>query len=439
LLKQRNDPLPNPKKYIPGLPDRIEHLILKALARDPRSRYPNLGAFALALEEIAHENTSPGVTLPFLIPAAASTNAPNDISTTHGPGRDIPLAQNKRNTFHWLLAAGATALLLVMCILFALVFRGVWAARGDIFPIAQTPTLGPGPTKKFVPVPTQFSTSTPAPTPTQPETTWKQGKLVYLAGSMTNRNVYWQDLQSDDKPRLIANSHGDERFLGVVLSPDGGHVVWYDAYTATLQQASSSGEAAGILANCVQPFFAADGSRMVCVGKDGLRIISAQDGSTLSQVSTGSLQVVLPAWSPAKDEIVFSTFESNGGTSVRRVNLTGGDPTPLANTAFENYAPAWSPDGEWIAYQSAAKEGNSEIWIMDRNGGQARQITHTNGWSRGPCYSPDGRWLIFVSSQAGSIGPDSGEVFAQSLETGELLQLTHTGGEVYDWRAFWAQ
>ena len=75
---------------------------------------------------------------------------------------------------------------------------------------------------------------------------------------------------------------------------------------------------------------------------------------------------------------------------------------------------------------------------MDRDGGNSHQITQSGGeWSRGPCWSPDGLWLAFVSSQAGSAGADLGEVFVISLITGELYQVTHTGGNVVDWRVTW--
>ena len=55
LLKQVNEPLPRPSKFVPGLPDKVERVIFKALAKKPEERYEDMGAFAGALERLAHE------------------------------------------------------------------------------------------------------------------------------------------------------------------------------------------------------------------------------------------------------------------------------------------------------------------------------------------------------------------------------------------------
>ena len=54
LLKHLNDPLPRPKTFIPDLPEAIEQVLFKALAKEPESRFRDMGEFALALEKIAH-------------------------------------------------------------------------------------------------------------------------------------------------------------------------------------------------------------------------------------------------------------------------------------------------------------------------------------------------------------------------------------------------
>ncbi len=52
LLKQANDPLPRPKQYAPGLPEKVEKVILKALAKKPENRYPGMQEFMIALENL---------------------------------------------------------------------------------------------------------------------------------------------------------------------------------------------------------------------------------------------------------------------------------------------------------------------------------------------------------------------------------------------------
>jgi Tol biopolymer transport system component len=58
-------------------------------------------------------------------------------------------------------------------------------------------------------------------------------------------------------------------------------------------------------------------------------------------------------------------------------------------------------------------------------------------WSRGPVWSPDGKWLAFVSPPSGSVGIEYGDVFVISLDTGEIHQVTDTGGTVENWRLTW--
>jgi serine/threonine protein kinase/formylglycine-generating enzyme required for sulfatase activity len=50
MLKQLNDPLPSPRQFAPGLPEQVEKVLLKALAKKPDDRYAGMQEFSLALE-----------------------------------------------------------------------------------------------------------------------------------------------------------------------------------------------------------------------------------------------------------------------------------------------------------------------------------------------------------------------------------------------------
>jgi formylglycine-generating enzyme required for sulfatase activity/tRNA A-37 threonylcarbamoyl transferase component Bud32 len=52
LLKQATESLPLPKTYIPHLPQNVESVLLKALAKDPNDRYSNVKAFVADLENL---------------------------------------------------------------------------------------------------------------------------------------------------------------------------------------------------------------------------------------------------------------------------------------------------------------------------------------------------------------------------------------------------
>jgi serine/threonine protein kinase len=52
LLKQVNDPLPLPKQYVPDLPQNMESILLKVLARKPNDRYPDMRSFTKELQDL---------------------------------------------------------------------------------------------------------------------------------------------------------------------------------------------------------------------------------------------------------------------------------------------------------------------------------------------------------------------------------------------------
>ena len=58
ILKHTTDPLPRPSRFIPNLPESVERVLLKALAKDPKDRYLDAGTFATALEKLTSGNQS---------------------------------------------------------------------------------------------------------------------------------------------------------------------------------------------------------------------------------------------------------------------------------------------------------------------------------------------------------------------------------------------
>ena len=52
FIKQVSDPLPRPQQFVPDLPEKVEKVLLKVLAKDPDDRYSNMKAFASAMQGI---------------------------------------------------------------------------------------------------------------------------------------------------------------------------------------------------------------------------------------------------------------------------------------------------------------------------------------------------------------------------------------------------
>jgi serine/threonine protein kinase/Tol biopolymer transport system component len=52
LLKQANDPLPRPRQFTPDLPDRVEKVMLKMLAKNPGDRYQSMQEFITSVDDL---------------------------------------------------------------------------------------------------------------------------------------------------------------------------------------------------------------------------------------------------------------------------------------------------------------------------------------------------------------------------------------------------
>jgi formylglycine-generating enzyme required for sulfatase activity len=90
MLKQANDPLPRPRQFVPDLPDGVEKVLFKALAKTPDDRYQSMGEFTAALE-----NLMSGHTLPEGVPPEQTKPAQEATLPAGGSGRQAPQAEPK--------------------------------------------------------------------------------------------------------------------------------------------------------------------------------------------------------------------------------------------------------------------------------------------------------------------------------------------------------
>ena len=340
----------------------------------------------------------------------------------------------------------------------ALVFLVFWIMINKLnppfsatLPSAVTPSLGPysgGLTSTVtkpqitpsLSVPSQTSpvaTSQTSPAATSQTQSWQQGMMIYLARLPSGFNAMYElNLETGAARQLLLQPTTNQHFYGPWVSPDSSRVVFYDINDSDgildLQNLSVKPIEA-----CNSPTYSPDGKQIICGESGHFRILDAATGELIRTLEAG-VNGWLPVFSPDGMQVAFAVFGAGNSTSLWRIDTAGGQAVALASAAFENYCPTWSPDGNWIAYQSSAENVGSEIWIMDRNGGNKRQITSTpGGWSRGPVWSPDGKWLAFVSTPSASTGVEYGEINVISLDTGEIHQVTDSGGGIDNWRVTW--
>ena len=149
VVKQVNDPLPRPKGFIHDLPDNVEKVIFKAMAKKPEDRYQNMAEFAAALESLGLGKKTTRIETRFQMDRAASGNGVGDYCF-----------DCHRRMVHPNQLATATPTTIADVFnaqqAIALATSSAWSTN-----IALTPTATSVPTK--TPLPT--NTSTPAPKP----------------------------------------------------------------------------------------------------------------------------------------------------------------------------------------------------------------------------------------------------------------------------------
>jgi serine/threonine protein kinase/Tfp pilus assembly protein PilF len=133
LLKQASEPPPRPKEFAWNMPDSVEEVILKALARDLEDRYESMEAFGHALEELErYREIIAGGMIPRPIPQEDLDSMldalPDDADDTEELDLEEPIlsepetaeqVERSRNRWRW-----ATGGLVVAAILIAVILIG---------------------------------------------------------------------------------------------------------------------------------------------------------------------------------------------------------------------------------------------------------------------------------------------------------------------------
>jgi Tol biopolymer transport system component len=315
--------------------------------------------------------------------------------------------------------------------------------------------LPPGATD---PAPSAETATSGAAEPTHPAVTAIPAGQAELQGEV----AIIQRIEGKDRLFLLNLGTGERRALPEVpnvdvtfsqspqWSPDGSRLAWMSRYAGRPHIAAmdlAEGEpyqlpAAEAFSSVSSPAWLEDGKRVsfwASSGSQSLLVIA--DGVTGEELERIELPEYrnLFVWNPRNGLVAYARQNFDRYEVVISGSASTAD-SPL-ESGGEEYAPVWSNDGEWLAFQSDAgrSAGENEIWIVRIDGTQLRQVTGSPGgtWSRAPTWSPDGRWIAYVSNQAGSIGADFGELFAVEVSTGRVVQLTSSGGSVYDWRPAW--
>lgn len=171
VIKHISDPLPRPKNLVPDISDKIEQIIIKALAKDPNNRYQTINEFINALENQKNEsiknaksednNQIRNKLINEIDSNKTWDNIPNYSSDSEKILRTIPniITQNGKKKFVlWFLWIGIPALVILVGFFY---FKNIWSAR-----VNENSSVNQINTSEFTPI-TMVLSTTNTTTPTQ--------------------------------------------------------------------------------------------------------------------------------------------------------------------------------------------------------------------------------------------------------------------------------
>jgi WD40 repeat protein/serine/threonine protein kinase len=392
LLKQATEPLPRPSAHVRDLPDSIEKILLKALARNPKDRYKEAGALVEGLENLLigtsksrefavtpskNKPVRPDLdtrdtylqeeTYSTKLQAETYDKTPRKTQTTHSTRQPIPPQQKKTVWWPWIIGALGIGFMLYMG------FR-----QEDVYvPATEAPAI------------VESLAATEAPV------------LETIKGDNVDRlqhqNIwggmgasYSMDWSQDDRWIAVGTNIG----LYLYNASTYGQI-WFTQTDSTIRSVAFSPDGAYVAAgvgNSVKVWLASDGSlaysldghtgvvRAVAFSPDGsliasgssdrtIRIWNAADGTPRNTMSDeeGSLRAV--AFSPRGDTLASSSF-SGDAYIIKIWNLANGSSIQTL-TGHESLVSSvsFSTDGTLLAsgsYDGTIKVWNTSNWALNQ-------------------------------------------------------------------------
>ena len=464
------------------VPEALEAVVAKCMAKSPSERYQTPGELANALAAMlgvaAPGATSAGVSRPPVQTSAEPTATRADArqAASSAPRPYQPRGQSPprlRNRAPLLAAAGVAAafLLIVALIIMASqsgddppelpprvivvspptntpttpafanapppVFANAPAPTSADSPVptatftpthTPTPTATATPTPTHTPTPTATATPTPTHTPTATPTPPFEGRIAFTSDRDGNDEIYAMNADGSGAVRLTNNYAIDRR---PSWSPDGRRIAFHSNRDRNWEIYAMNADGSGLArltnnsAGDYYPSWSPDGRRIAFYSRrDGNREIYAMnaDGSGAARLTNNSADDRYPSWSPDGRRIAFQSTR-DGNSEIYAMNADGSGAARLTNNSAGDYAPSWSPDGRRIAFYSR-RDGNREIYSMNADGSGLARLTNNSADDRLPSWSPDGRRIAFQSDRDGNR-----EIYAMNADGSGVARLTNNSAD----------
>lgn len=423
------DPPPLSKRN-PDVPHTVEQVVLKALAKDPKQRYPTVGDFARAFSDVcpqidvqSRRNDGPVIvanghhsSTTVFVPEMALYDPVPQL-----PAPKKPKRFSRRAT---LISLGGVA---------ALGLSGgglLWYARAHLWFASpahshvgksSTPSATPGPQIGTILYPYHGHADTVK------ALAWSPSDGVYIASASKDHTVrVWTTSSGADQNTYIGHS---DSVNAVTWSPDGQNIASAsDDKTVQVWPALKGGSPQVTYTNHASPVNAvawSPVSSMPYIASGGndqtVRLWNPGDGSDVVAWSKHTDVIHALAWSPDGKHLASASADH----SVMVWDASSTDSTAAPLITYQQHtdsvnAVAWSPDGKYIA--SASSDTSVQIWNALSGGNPIVNYAskHTAAVNA-VAWSPDGKYI--------ASGSDDGTVRVWQSSDGQDI-FTYNGHSV---------
>jgi len=448
LLKQANDPLPRPKDFVSNLPDTVEKVLLKSLAKIPKDRYADMPSFADALEGLV----------------VGKQTTDTQLSRRSKPNEETTIAELPYNTKIRLMvtippsisprkwAWGISVIIIGAIILILFLFSFFKSLTEIRIPTSTASAIS---TEAFTLMPIFTPTSgilvadTPIPS-TKPSPMAQGGGTGQFAFASDRIGIPQVYLANSDgsSPTVITNV--PEGTCQPTWSPDGMQLVFTSPCSgpddvfenSDLYSINLDGTGLKLLlpesGGGYDPAWSPDGKRIAFTsrrtGRPSIFVLDiATNTVTLLFESTGNFsETRSPAWSPFNNRILF--VATRGITEIWAMTDTGKNAIQLVYSGMEyvDFDPIWSPDGQFVQF-SQRLVSPSSVWLAqlayeDRELMTAKRLSFSPSWIENIEYSPDGLWLLYES-----VGEDGNrDIWLMTIDGESITRITSDPGADFD-------
>jgi Tol biopolymer transport system component len=218
-------------------------------------------------------------------------------------------------------------------------------------------------------------------------------------------------------------------------APEGApQLVWLD------RRGNKTGEIGQPQQSLGFPALSPDG-RLVAVEAEGDVWVYDIERGVRTRLSTGPEHDRRPVWSPAGDEVAFTSLRAGNDDIFLRQADGSGEEMLLATTPRHERVSDWSLDGNYLLYHLRSSGDEGDLWYLmrseDGSGWDPHSFLQTSFGEVTPRLSPDGRYVAYLSNESGQYEvyvrpfPDGGRKVTVSSNGGTKVRWSRDGNELF--------